>query len=148
MRKKRLNCRICRKMLSIVMLLSFLKFQAFAEPLIMPPMNLNEGGMRLYTDFEIGSTELTSLIDEISEIAIEAIEKAAAEAARAAALAGLEREAAALFEAERWRREATLNLQRVEKAKRTGRKNTVIAVLAGIVGGLAIGVSGTLIIGR
>ena len=104
--------------------------------------------MRLYTDLEIGSTELTSLIDEISEIAIEAIEKAAAEAARAAALAGLEREAAALFEAERWRREAALNLQGMQAAKRAGRKNTVIAVLAGVLAGLAIGVSGTLIIGR
>ena len=95
----------------------------------------------------MSSAKLESLIDDISEIAIEAIEQAAKEAARAATLAGIEREAAALREAERWRREAAFNLQGIETAKKTGRKNTVIAALIGVLGGLAVGVTGTLIIG-
>ena len=94
------------------------------------------------------------LIDNISEAAYEAIEMAAAEAARAAALAALEREAAALreaarreAEAQRWRREAEANLQAIAEAKRAGRKNAVIAGLVCFLGGLAFGITGTLIIG-
>ena len=97
--------------------------------------------MKLWSDFEV---EL--LIDEISEAAIEAIEQAAAEAARAAALAAIEREAAALREAQRWRLEAETNLQGIQAAKRAGRKNAVIAGLVCFLGGLVIGVSGTLLI--
>ena len=85
------------------------------------------------------------MIDEISEIAIEAIEQAAAEAARAAALAAVEREAATYREAERWRLEAEFYLREIEAARRTGRKNTLIAVLIGILGGLAVGVGGTIL---
>ena len=87
------------------------------------------------------------LIDDISEAAYEAIETAAAEAARAAALAALEREAAALREAQRWRLEAELRQQAIIDAKRIGRKNAVITGLACLLGGLFIGIGGTLIIG-
>ena len=87
------------------------------------------------------------LIDDISEAAYEAIETAAAEAARAAALAALEREAAAIREAQRWRLEAELRQQAIVEAKKAGRKNTPLAAVIGILGGLAIGVGGTLIIG-
>ena len=52
--------------------------------------------MRFYSD-----SEVNCLIDEISEAAYEAIEKAAGEAARAAFLVSVEREAAALREAQR-----------------------------------------------
>jgi len=98
--------------------------------------------MKRYSD-----SEIDCLIDDISEIAIEAIEQAAAEAAKAAALAAVEREAAALRDAERWRREAENNLQEITQARKAGRKNTVIAALIGILGGLAVGIGGTLIIG-
>ena len=99
-------------------------------------------GTRYYTDLEI---EL--LIDEISEAALEAIEQAAGEAAKAAVLAMLEREAVALQEAQRWRLEAEINLQAIQALKQVWRKNTLLAALIGIFGGLAVGVAGTLIIG-
>jgi len=87
------------------------------------------------------------LIDEISEAAYEAIEKAVGEAAKAAFLVSLESEAAALREAQRWRTEAQNNFKAIQEAKKAGRKNTVIAALIGIFGGLALGVGGTLILG-
>jgi len=98
--------------------------------------------MRRYSDLEIDL-----LIDDISEIAIEAIEQAAAEAAKAAALAAVEREAATMKEVARWRLEAENNLQEITQARKTGRKNTVIATLIGILSGFVVGVGGTLIIG-
>ena len=110
---------------------------------------MTESGTRLYSDLEVDT-----LIDEISEAAYEAIDQAAAEAARAAALAALEREAAALreaarreAEAQRWRLEAERNLQAITEARRAGRKNAVIAGLVCFLGGLAVGITGTLIIG-
>ena len=99
--------------------------------------------MKLWSDLEV---EL--LIDEISEAAIEAIEQAAAEAARAAALASIEREALllqaealALREAQRWKLEA-------ETARRNGIKNAILAGVIFFVGGLAVGVCGTLAVSR
>jgi len=97
---------------------------------------------RFYTDSEI---EL--LIEEIREAAHEAIEQAAGEAARAAFLASVEREAAALREAQRWRVETHNNFLEIQAAKTAGRKNAFIAAAIGILSGLVIGVSGTLIIG-
>jgi hypothetical protein len=79
------------------------------------------------------------LIEDVSVIAREAIEQAAAEAARAAVLEMIEREAAALRDAERWRMEADI-------AKAKGNKNMVIGILAGLLGGLAIGITGTVIV--
>ena len=94
------------------------------------------------------------LIDDLTVAALEAIEQAAGEAARAAFLASLEREAAALREAAfqqaealHWRIEAENNLLAIKAAKRAGVKNTVLGVVIGILGGLALGVGGTLIIG-
>jgi len=92
--------------------------------------------MKLWSDLEV-----ETLIDEISEAALEAIDQAAAEAARAAALAAIEREAAALREAQQWRLEA-------ETARRNGRKNAFIVGLVCFLGGLAVGVCGTLAISR
>jgi len=87
------------------------------------------------------------LIDEISQAAYEAMEQAASEAARAAILASLERETLAIREAQRWRLEAELRQQALAEAKKTGRKNTLIAVMVSLLGGLAVGVTGTIIIG-
>ena len=79
------------------------------------------------------------MIDEISAAAYEAIEKAAGEAARAAFLVSLEREAAAYREAESWRLEVQNNLLTITELKKNGRRNTFIAALIGILGGVAIG---------
>ena len=104
--------------------------------------------MRRYSD-----SEVDLLIDDLTEAALEAIEQAAGEAAKAAALAMLEREATALREAakqhdeaQRWRLEAEANLQAITEAKKAGRKNAIIAGLVCFLGGLFIGVSGTLLI--
>ena len=87
------------------------------------------------------------LIDEISQVAYEAMEQAASEAARAAILASLERETLAIREAQRWRLQAELRQQALAEAKKTGRKNTLIAVMVSLLGGLAVGVTGTILIG-
>jgi hypothetical protein len=86
------------------------------------------------------------LIDEISEAAYEAIEQAASEAARAAALAALEREAALVRQSQYWRNEAEIRQRAVGEAEKAGKKNTLIGVLIGVFGGLAVGIGGTLII--
>jgi hypothetical protein len=98
--------------------------------------------MRFYSD-----SEVDLLIEEISSIALEAIERAATEAAKAAALAAIEREAAAMREAERWRRQAEINLLEIQAVRSAGRKNFLLAALLGTLGGLVIGTAGTLIIG-
>ena len=125
-----------------LLLMICLNFPIFADPPTELPLSLTESGMRYWSDLEIDS-----LIEEISEAAHEAIEQAAVEAARAAALAALEREAVALREAQRWRVEADLRQQAITEARRTGRKNAVITGLACFLGGLFIGIGGTLIIG-
>ena len=85
------------------------------------------------------------LIDEISQAAYEAIEQAASEAARSAILASLERETSAIREAQRWRLEAELRQQAITEAKKAGRKNTLLGVVIGILGGLAVGLGGTIL---
>jgi predicted amidohydrolase YtcJ len=106
------------------------------------PPNLNESGTRLYSDLEINE-----LIDEVSQAALEAIEQAAGEAAKAAVLASIEREAAALREAQRWRLEAEIRQGTIKAIKKAGTKNAVITGLVCFLGGLAVGIGGTLIIG-
>jgi hypothetical protein len=73
------------------------------------------------------------IIDEVSGIAKEAIERAAAEAARAAVLEMLEREAAALREASRWRVTA-------ETEKKNAKTLAVWVGVIGLVGGFALGI--------
>jgi anti-sigma factor RsiW len=80
------------------------------------------------------------LIDDLTVAAVEAIERAAGEAAQAAALASVESEATALREAQRWRLEA-------ETRRKAGIKNAIITGAICLFGGLALGISGTLIIG-
>jgi hypothetical protein len=76
------------------------------------------------------------LIDEITEAALEAIEQAAGEAARAAVLSMVEREAAMLRENQRLKLEAEAL-----------RRNRILIGVISFVGGLFVGVTGTLIIG-
>jgi hypothetical protein len=87
------------------------------------------------------------LIDDLTAAAIEAIEQAAAEAAKAATLAAVEREAVLLGEVRHWRFEADLRLEAIAEVKKAGAKNTVLAAVIGILGGLALGIGGTLYIG-
>jgi hypothetical protein len=84
-------------------------------------------------------SEVDALIGDLTAAAHEAVEQAAAEAARAAAMASLEREIAAVTEAQR--------LQGENSRLKQGRVKT--AVVTGIVcffGGLALGAGGILIL--
>jgi hypothetical protein len=97
--------------------------------------NLNASGTKLYSD-----SEVETLIDEVSQAAFEAIEQAAGEAAKAATLASLEREAAALREAQRWRLEAEIRQETIKATKKAGTKNAVITGIVCFVTGLATGI--------
>ena len=98
-------------------------------------MSSGESGTRQYSE-----SEVDTLIEDLTGAAHEAIEQAAAEAARAVALATLERELAAVSEAQRLQSEnGRLKQSRVKTAIVTG----VICFF----GGLAVGVGGVLIIG-
>jgi hypothetical protein len=83
--------------------------------------------------------EVDVLIEDLTMAAVEAIEQAAGEAAKAAALASLEREAAAVREAQRLQREnRQLQQSRV--------KTAMVAGVACFFGGLAIGAGATAIL--
>ena len=140
------NC--ARIMLAVILMSLLIPSPVSGEPLTEPIAILNGEGTRLYSD-----SEVTTLIDEISAAAFEAIERAAAESAKAAALAGLEREALLLHEvsglqadAVFWRLQAETNLAAIATVKKTGRKNAFIAGAVCLLGGLIVGVTGTLII--
>ena len=92
--------------------------------------------MKRYSDLEVDL-----LIDDLTVAALEAIELAAGEAARAAFLASLEREAVALREAAKWKNEA-------EVIRKTGIKNNFLVGAICFIGGLIVGVTGTLSILR
>jgi len=143
MLKNRLRLRRYTKITALVLLMSFLKFPMYAEQPMEHQTNSSESGMRYYSDLEV---EL--LIDDLTVAALEAIEQAAGEAARAAFIASLEREAEALREAAHQQAEALRWRNEAEIIRRAGIKNTVLAAVIGILGGLAVGVAGTLIIGR
>jgi hypothetical protein len=117
----------CRKILAIALLMSFWKIPVFGEPPTVQAPNSEESGMKRYSELEVDT-----LIEDLTGAAYEAIEQAAAEAARAAALASLDREAAAIREAQR--------LQGENNHLRKSRVKT--AVVTGVVcffGGLAAG---------
>jgi hypothetical protein len=88
------------------------------------------------------------LIGEISEAALEAIEQAAGEAAKAAVLSMIEREATMFQEVQHWRLEAEKLSQEITQTRGTGRKNTVLGIVLGILGGLAVGVTGTILMSK
>ncbi|WP_461257725.1 ABC transporter permease [Treponema sp. R80B11-R83G3] len=81
------------------------------------------------------------MIDEVSAAALEAIEKAAGEAAKAAVLSVIEREAAALHEAEKWRIQADINALKVKETKKAGIQFSIITGLVCLLGGFAVGLS-------
>ena len=142
MRKNRLRLRGCGKIIAVVLLMTFLKFPMFAEQQTEQAQSLSENGTRLYS-----GSEVELLIDEVSQAALEAIEQAAGEAAKAAGLSVIEREAEALREAQKWRTQAEINAMAVREMKKNGTKNAIITGLVCLLGGLVLGVGGTLIIG-
>jgi hypothetical protein len=127
--------RLCGKILIIVLLTSFWKIPLYGEPQTTQTRNSDESGMRQYSE-----SEVDTLIEDLTVAAHEAIEQAAAEAARAAALASLEREAAAIREAQQLQDENNrLKQDRVKTAIATG--------LICLFGGFVVGAGGVLIIG-
>jgi hypothetical protein len=111
-----------------------------------PPENSSGNGTRLYSDSEVDyPAELDLLIDDLTQAAVEAIERAAGEAARAAALASVEREAAALWEASLRQAEALRWRLTAAAAKRAGIKNAIITGAVCLLGGLALGIGGTML---
>jgi hypothetical protein len=139
MRKSKMRFNLCGRIMAIVILMSFLMtFRVYGGPPATPPESSEGNGMRRYSEYEVDClAELDLLIEDLTGAAHEAIEQAAAEAAKAAALASLEREAAAIAEAQKRKRE----YMRV-KAGRV--KNAVMAGLIGFVSGAAL--SGVVII--
>jgi hypothetical protein len=136
-------------MLSIVMLLSFLMtFRVFGDPPMTQSPSLSGNETIYYSSSEIDClAELDTLIEDLTAAAVEAIEQAAAEAAKAATIAAVERETVLLRDVQYWRFEADLRQQVIEEARKAGVKNTVLGVVLGILGGLALGIGGTLFIG-
>ena len=126
--------RPCRKILTIVLLMSFWKIPVYGEPPTAQTQNSEESGMRQYSE-----SEVDTLIEDLTGAAHEAIEQAAAEAARAAALASLEREAAAMREAQRLQGENS-------RLKQSRVKTAVITGVICFFGGLAAGAGGIALI--
>jgi hypothetical protein len=126
--------RICGRIWGIVLLLIFWTIPAYGAPLTAPPQTSSESGTRLYGEYEVDA-----LIDDLTDAAVEAIEQAAGEAAKAAALASLEREAAAVREAQRLQGEN-------RRLKQSRVKTTMVTGAVCFLGGLAIGVGTTAIL--
>jgi hypothetical protein len=126
--------RYYRRLLAVVLLVSFWTIRVYGEPQTTPLMNSEESGTRRYSE-----SEVDTLIEELNEAAHEAIEQAAGEAARAASLASLKRESSLLQAKELAIREA----QRLEEENSVLRKDIVqTAIITGVVcffGGLAFG---------
>lgn len=134
MRKDYRRLKHCERIIALVILLSFLNLPMFGEEPMKQSENLSENETSYLT-----SSEVELLIDDLSLAAKEAIEKAAAEAAKAAALEMLEREAVAIREAQHWKAETEL-------AKKAGIKNAVFVGAICFIGGLALGVTGAILI--
>ncbi|MFP3041634.1 ABC transporter permease [Treponema primitia] len=131
--------RNCGRITALVILVSFWSFPVSGE---VPTVTLNDsgsGGMRFYSD-----SEVREIVEELSEAAEAAIEEAAADAAKAVVLAALEKEAAlgretaaARAEARRWEGE-------YRESRSRGIKNAVIAGVVCFLGGIGVGVFGTM----
>jgi hypothetical protein len=129
-----------RRILAAVLLMSFWRIPAYGEPPIRRTRNSEESGMRQYAEYEVDClAKLDLLIEDLTGAAHEAIEQAAAEAARAAALASLDREAAAIREAQRLQGENS-------RLKQSRIKTAVVAGVICLFGGLAIGAGGIAIL--
>ena len=126
--------RLCGRILAIVLLMIFWKIPVYGEPPTTRTQNSGESGMKRYSEYE-----MDTLIEDLTGAAHEAIERAAAEAARAAALASLDREAAAIREAQRLRGENS-------RLKKSRVKTAVVTGVICFFGGFAIGAGTTAIL--
>ena len=126
-----------------MILLNCLMSPVYGEPPTMQPENSTRNETKRYSD-----SEIDLLIEDLTVAAHEAIEQATAEGARAAALALLEREAEALQAQAALAHEVEQLKNEVDAAKRAGVKNAIIAGLACLIGGMAVGIGGTILIGR
>jgi hypothetical protein len=126
--------RNCGRITILVILMSFLMTPVYGERLTEGLNSSENSGTRFYSEGEV-----QVIIKELSEAAEMAIERAAAEAAKAAALASIEREAAAVAEARKWRKS-----YQQEKAGRV--KTAVITGVVCLFGGAVIGTGGILIL--
>jgi hypothetical protein len=132
--RRNMRLKHCKRILAIALLMSFWKIPVYGEPPTAQTQNSDGSGMRQYNE-----SEVDTLIEDLTGAAKEAIEQAAAKAAKAAALASLEREAAAMREAQR--------LQGENNRLRQSRiKTAVVTGLICFFGGLAIGAGGIAII--
>jgi hypothetical protein len=126
--------RLCKRILATVLLMSFWKIPLFGEPPTTQTQNSDGSGMRQYSELEVDT-----LIEDLTGAAHEAVEQAAAEAARAAALASLDREMAAMVEAQRLQSENS-------RLKQSRVKTAVVTGVICFFGGLAIGAGGIAIL--
>jgi hypothetical protein len=124
----------CKRILAAALLVSFWRIPVFGEPQTVRTRNSEESGTRRYSELEVNT-----LIEDLTAAAEEAIERAAAEAARAAMLASLDREMAAIWEAQRLQGENS-------RIKQSGVKAAVITGVICFFGGLAIGAGGIALI--
>jgi hypothetical protein len=125
-----------RRILATVLLMSFWKIPVYGEPQTTQTQNSDESGMRQYSEYEVDClAELDLLIEDLTGAAHEAIEQAA----RAAALASLERELAAVTEAQRLQGENS-------RLKQSRMKTAVVTGVICFFGGLAVGTGGILIL--
>jgi hypothetical protein len=129
-----MNYRLCGRILTTVLLLSFWKIPAFGEPQTTRTQNSGESGTKRYSEYEVDT-----LIEDLTGAAHAAIGQAAAEAARAAARASLEREAAAVREAQRLQGENS-------RLKQSRAKTAVVTGAVCFFGGLAVGAGGIAIL--
>jgi hypothetical protein len=125
--RRNVKYRLCKRILAIVLLMSFWKIPVYGEPPTTQTLNSEESGMKRYSELEIDA-----LIEDLTGAAHEAIEQAAAEVARAAALAALKREAAAIREAQRLQGENS-------RLKQSRVKTAIVTGVICFFGGLAVG---------
>jgi hypothetical protein len=132
--------RLCKRILATALLMSFWKIPVYGEPPTAPPVSSDGSVMRQYSEYEVDClAKLDLLIEDLTGAAHEAIEQAAAEAAKAAALASLEREAAAIREAQQLQGENS-------RLKQSKIKTAVITGVICFFGGLALGAGTTAIL--
>ena len=141
MLKDRLRLKRYRKILALVLLMTFWKIPIYAEPLTELLTNSSESGMRYYSD-----SEVQTLIDDLTEAALQSIEQAAGEAARAAFLQSLERESEAMREASRQQAENQRLRNEAEILKQTGIRNNFIVGVICFISGLVVGTTATILL--
>jgi hypothetical protein len=132
--RRGMNYRLCGKILASVLLMGFWKIPVYGEPPTTRTPKSDGSGTKFYS-----GSEVELLIEDLTGAAHEAIEQAAAEAARAAVLASLEREGAAIREAQRLQGENS-------RLKQSRVKTAVVTGLICFLGGLALGAGTTAIL--